>query len=200
VCANRERLSHAFRDFAEVETDRLKAQPAALDTGEVQDVVDEIKQRTAIVHHDAEILVLLAAELGIVQQLGHTQNRVHRRADLVRHLREEIRLCPRRDLSPIACRHQLNFGPIAAPVSLRELPPGAPLHQRRNPRQQQYRRDDKSDGVSAVNADCRIARYYGQAQGEIEHSPIAPVNRVPGKAQGERNQRQVGSLEQPQGR
>jgi hypothetical protein len=54
-------------------------------------------------------LALVHAELGIEQQLRHSEHPVHRRSDLVAHVGQELRLGPTRLLGPLGRRAGL-FG------------------------------------------------------------------------------------------
>ncbi len=63
-------------------------------------------------------LALLRIELGGGQEIGHPDDRVHRRSDLVAHVGQEVRLCLRRGL-----RHDLGAGEIGLrALALDELP------------------------------------------------------------------------------
>src|SRR5580700_8709044 len=84
----------------ELEVGGVHIHLARLDLGQVQDVVDQLQQvgpgrvdRAGEVH-------LLAGEVAVLvlgQQLGEDEQAVQRRAQLVRHVREEVGLVPRRD-------------------------------------------------------------------------------------------------------
>src|SRR6266478_252088 len=56
-----------------------------------RNIVDQLEQHVAIVLHDAEELLLLRIQIGLAQQLGHAENRVHRRAYLMAHVSEKLR-------------------------------------------------------------------------------------------------------------
>jgi hypothetical protein len=74
-----------------LELDRLvfELEPAGLDLGEVEDVVDQPQQRGGRFAHRVHGLRLLFVEVAVGQQLGHAQHTVHGRADLVTHRRQE---------------------------------------------------------------------------------------------------------------
>ena len=76
----------------EREWPRFEIEPAGLDLGEVEDFLDQRQQRVAGGLHRAGIGGLFGRELGVQQKIGHAENAVQRRADLVRHHREEARL------------------------------------------------------------------------------------------------------------
>ena len=68
---------------------------ARLDLRQVEDVVDDRQQRLRRSERDAHPLALLVGERLLEQQLEHAGDAVHRRADLVAHAGEELRLEPR---------------------------------------------------------------------------------------------------------
>ena len=86
---------------------RLPGDPhlARLQLGQVQDVVDQAQEVVGAATDVADPrLLLLAIDIGPAQQLGVADDRVHRRAELVAHVGEELALVPVR--RPLA-RHGL---------------------------------------------------------------------------------------------
>ena len=79
----------------DAELDVLDLQLALLDLGEVEDAVDDGHQRLARPAEGLGELALLSVELGVEQELGEPDDAVHRRPDLVAHVRQEVRLEPR---------------------------------------------------------------------------------------------------------
>ena len=75
--------------LAEIERLPLQLEPAGLDLGEVEDVVDHAEQRISARPDDLGELALLRRQLRAEQQAGHPDHGVHRRPDLVAHRREE---------------------------------------------------------------------------------------------------------------
>ena len=67
----------------------LQLQTAGVDLGEVEDVVDDAEQRLAARADDGGELALARRQIGVEQQAAHADHRVHRRADLVAHRRQE---------------------------------------------------------------------------------------------------------------
>ena len=65
---------------------------ARLDLGEVEDVVDDVQQVVGGAANELELLALDGIVGALERQLGHTHDAVHRRADLVAHVGEELRL------------------------------------------------------------------------------------------------------------
>ena len=75
--------------LAQVERLRLDVHAAGLDLREVEDVVDDGQQRVARIADGGGVVALLVVERRVEQQPAHADDRVHRRADLVAHRREE---------------------------------------------------------------------------------------------------------------
>ena len=86
------------RRIAQVEGRRLELEPARLDLGEVEDVVDDAQQRVAARPRSLREVALLRRQLRVEQQPGHPDHGVHRRADLVAHRGQERALGLRRRL------------------------------------------------------------------------------------------------------
>ena len=82
----------------EVELATLQLQLAALDAVDVQHVVDERQQQRAAGLDELQVVRLLARQSGGQQQPHGAQHGVHRRAYLVRHVRQELALHRRRQL------------------------------------------------------------------------------------------------------
>ncbi len=82
-------------DVADPEVDLLDLQLAGFDLREVEDVVDDRQQRLARVPHRLRVVALAGVEIGLEQQVGHADDAVHRRADLVAHVGQEVGLQPR---------------------------------------------------------------------------------------------------------
>ena len=87
--ARRDEVERGFDALAQVEGLRLDVHAAGFDLREVQDVVDDGQQRVAGFADGRDVVVLLGVELGVEQQPAHADHRVHRRADLVAHRRQE---------------------------------------------------------------------------------------------------------------
>jgi hypothetical protein len=88
----REQLHDLLDRRAQVEVQLLQLHLAGLDLGEVEDVVDDREQGLAAAPHRIGVLALLARERGVEEQARHPDDAVHRRADLVAHRGEELRL------------------------------------------------------------------------------------------------------------
>jgi hypothetical protein len=68
------------------------SRPAGLDLREVEDVVDHGEQRRARIVDLAHVVALLRGERSLERQMRQADDGVHRRANLVAHVREEHRL------------------------------------------------------------------------------------------------------------
>ncbi len=78
--------------LAHVERNVLDRNLARLDLGEVQNIIDDGKERVPAVADDFRVLLLLSCELCVKEEAGHADDGVHRRADLVAHGGKECRL------------------------------------------------------------------------------------------------------------
>ena len=87
-----------------------EVEPAGLDAREVQQVVDQAEQRLGRVLERRQVLALHAPQRRVEQQLRHADHRVHRRADLVAHVGEEVALGAARGLGRLARLLQLLRG------------------------------------------------------------------------------------------
>ena len=91
----------------------LERQPAGLDLGEVQDVVDEDQQRAAGVANLEDQVARRRVERLPFQQIAEAQHRVHRRADLVAHIGQELGFHARRLFGQDACLQHFGLGRFA---------------------------------------------------------------------------------------
>jgi hypothetical protein len=88
----RQKLDHAFDQRSNVERLGRKVDPAGLDLREVEDLVDQGQERLARGLDRADIGRLLGSRRGVEQKVGHAEDAVQRRAELVTDGREEARL------------------------------------------------------------------------------------------------------------
>src|SRR6218665_939450 len=84
--------------LAQVDRAGIDGQLARFDAGEIEDVVDQREQMAARAGHDGDLLALLRVERRALEQLGHAEDAVQRRADLVAHHRDEAALAGARSL------------------------------------------------------------------------------------------------------
>ena len=106
---------------AQIDVDPLEIEFAGFDLGEVEDVVDDGQQAGGAVADRFQMIALGAVEFGIQQQFRHADDAVHRRADFVTHVGQELRLRLDRELRPILGLQQLRVGPFEIPRALRHL-------------------------------------------------------------------------------
>ncbi len=78
--------------------------PAALNLVKIQDTVDYVEQHVCRRIRHVEMFTLFEVEFGLEDQLRHADNPVHRSADFVAHIGNELALRP-------ACRFGGLFGP-----------------------------------------------------------------------------------------
>jgi hypothetical protein len=93
-------LGHHFRDqLVQVELADLHRHLSRLDPGDVEDLVDDRQQVAAIRVDAGELALDVARQLAghaLQQHVGVAEDRVERRPELVRHVRQKLRLQPRR--------------------------------------------------------------------------------------------------------
>ena len=65
---------------------------ARFDLGEVENVVDDVEQRVGGELHRFEIVALLRGQFCLKREIGHADDAVERRSDLVAHVGEELAL------------------------------------------------------------------------------------------------------------
>ena len=83
---------HVLDDVVQVQRNMLQRQLARLDLGEVENVVDDRQQRFGALADGAQIILLAGRQGGALQQAGEADDAVQRRADLVAHIGQELRL------------------------------------------------------------------------------------------------------------
>ena len=105
----RQQLQRVVEQRMQAELGGDQLEPAGLDLGEVQHVVDDLQQRLARAVDRLREAALAVVEPGAKQQLGHAENAVHRRADLMAHRRHELALGPAGALGGIARGLQLQL-------------------------------------------------------------------------------------------
>ena len=82
----------SFDRVDERERNRLELQLARLDLREVEDVVEDRQQRLGRALDGVQAVGLIRRELRVERQRRHADDAVHRRANLVAHVRQELRL------------------------------------------------------------------------------------------------------------
>ena len=99
----REGLDHVV----ECEIDLLDIELAGLDLRDVEDVVDDAQQVFAGEADLFQVVALAWIEVGLERQVGHADHAVHRGADLVAHVGQELALVLARFLGLVARLFQL---------------------------------------------------------------------------------------------
>ena len=87
-----EELHSVFYGVAKAEWHMIECQPSRLDFRDVKDVVEDREQGFGRVVGPPDVFPLLWRELRAQREIGHADHRVHRRPDLVAHVREEFPL------------------------------------------------------------------------------------------------------------
>ncbi len=96
-----EQRDEAVQQIAQIEVRVLQIEFARFDLREIEDVVDDVHQRVRRGADDPQVFLHFRLERMIERQLRHADDAVHRRPDLVAHVREELRLEPRRLEAPL---------------------------------------------------------------------------------------------------
>ena len=92
VATQPKRLHGCVKALAQSERSGIDLELACFDLREIEDVVDDLQQRIGRGLHHTEVIPLLAGQFGIEGQFGHTEDSVHRRANLMAHVGEELAL------------------------------------------------------------------------------------------------------------
>ena len=102
-CARSASVAHrVVEQLPQLERRGIERQTAGLDLREVENVVDDLQQGIGRCLHHAQVLALLAAQLGVERQLRHADDAVHRRPDFVAHVGEELALGAAAFLGPVS--------------------------------------------------------------------------------------------------
>jgi hypothetical protein len=70
----------------------VQLQAAGFDLRQIEQVIDQLEQRLSRVAEDLDMPPLFRRQRGFGQQLGNAEQRVHRRADFVAHVGQELAL------------------------------------------------------------------------------------------------------------
>ncbi len=101
---------HIVDHLLHAEVGHLQPQLAGLDLRQVQDVVDDVQQVFGRGGDLAHLVELARVVEAAAQQVRQAQDRIHRRADLVAHVGQEIALGAVGLIGLLACSHQLGVG------------------------------------------------------------------------------------------
>jgi hypothetical protein len=105
-----EQIQQAAQELLHVERRVLQLQLPRVDTALVEDVVQDAEQAAAGAQQLLQIAPGHGLQRAVQGQLGEPQDAVHRRADLVAHLREEPALGQGHGLGRLLGLAQLGFG------------------------------------------------------------------------------------------
>ena len=85
-------MVHAVQQLADAKRRGHQRQPAGLDLGQIEDVVDQGQQGFGRAFGLAQVVELHLVQRRALEQFQHAQNAVHRRAHLVAHIGQELAL------------------------------------------------------------------------------------------------------------
>ena len=88
--AESERDGEVFHQGAEVKVEQLQVELARLNLGEIQDVVDDLEQGLGATFNGPGSPLLFVVQRTVQQQIGHADDAIHRRTDLVAHVSQEL--------------------------------------------------------------------------------------------------------------
>ncbi len=94
MCLHGQQARDVFERVAQIHVQRFQVEFAGFYFGEVQDVVDHGEQCSAAFADGLRVVTLHRIEFGFQQQLAHPDHTVHRRADLMAHVGQELALRP----------------------------------------------------------------------------------------------------------
>src|SRR4029077_4413722 len=103
---HRQRAQRTSQTVSQIKVDRLQLQPPGLDFRKIEDVVDQSQKGASGLLDSGQVFPLLVREPGIERQFRHTDDGVHRGADLVAHIGQKIALGASRCFRPYLCRLQ----------------------------------------------------------------------------------------------
>ncbi len=115
-----ERPQGLVERLAEAEWHGIEVKLARLDLGEVEDVVEHRQQRVGGGLGQADVLALGGRERRPQRQLGHPEDAIHRRADLVAHVGQEFALGPGGRLGHLSGMEGFRLGPATLDDLLHE--------------------------------------------------------------------------------
>src|SRR5271157_1872494 len=101
-----ERLDRLAETLAQAECGWLQVEPAGLDLGEVEDVVDDPQEQIRRGPGPLQVMPLLRLEFRVQGQIEHAEDAVHGGADLVAHAGQKLALGPAGRLRRLLCLAQ----------------------------------------------------------------------------------------------
>ena len=103
----------ALQAVADVDRHAFQIQLAGFEPGEIQDAIDQGHQGFAAGADDLGKLLLLCGQRRLQQQVAHADHRIHRRADLVAHVGQELGFGAMARIGCVACGDQVGLGLLA---------------------------------------------------------------------------------------
>jgi hypothetical protein len=100
-------LRRLVGDPGELERLGVQRQLSGVDLGEIENIVDDVQQRTRRGTDDPDEHALAVIQRGRLQQLRHADHPVHRGADFMAHIRQEFGFCPLGAPGDFALDHQI---------------------------------------------------------------------------------------------
>ena len=168
-----EEIERVLDALPQAERGDLQLQPARLDLGEIEDVIDHREERVAARADGPRQIPLVRGELVVEQEPRHADHAVERRPDLVAHRREELALRAGGLDGRVARRHELLPLRLVAQQELadRGLPlldhgDVLPVHARRRVHERQHHPEEE-DEVHEHERPCH--RHRGHPGGEAAH-------------------------------
>ncbi len=107
-----QRLHRVAEHFPDIERGLLQLQFAGLDLGEIKDVIDDGQQRLAGIADHGQVVPLGIRQRRVEHEFGHADDGVHRRADFMTHVGQEITLRTAGCLGFLDRHLQLHFRPF----------------------------------------------------------------------------------------
>ena len=108
--AQGERFEGVAKQVTQGQGRGLQAEFACFNLGEIEDVVDDGQQRGGRDADGFQVIALLRAQVGLQRQVGHAHDAVHRRADFMTHVGQELALGPIGSLGGFLGLVQLDLG------------------------------------------------------------------------------------------
>jgi hypothetical protein len=163
-------------DLVEVEFPLLDGELAGFDLRVVEDVVDDAQQVLSGPLRLLQVVALHPGEFGLEREMGHADDRVHRRADLVAHVGEELALGHVGGVRRLACRQQRTVRLLEGAARLVEggdgvdqLEPALPQCLQQHAAEQRHQQEDAEvgqRGLSLRRLQGRFDRLEGQADAD----------------------------------
>jgi hypothetical protein len=190
----RDQRGHAIEQLAQIEILRVQFQPAGLDAGQVQGVVDQPQQVAAGVLDRTGVAALALVQRRGQQQFAHAQHAGHRRAHLVAKRGQEVGLGLRglfgqlalvlgqlpgaAAAQPQAVQVQRSTGQQQCQQRPRRQSPGAAPPRRQHAKVQGLDRRPHPVAAAALDLQCVASGRQAREQPLAAHAHLHPVRVV----------------------